>query len=148
MLLSKYGAAIFGLVESVKADRTSVLRVKRWNSGNFSLSPYVSFDEPTESNSGVRSGISNTNMADESGEIILETQDDSEANSVFEGEYGRYLTGSALVRKTEQRNRKKRSNRDENRVSSTENITALQRIVHKCKCASNSTRERAQITRR
>ena len=45
-------------------------------------------------------------MADESGEIILETQDDSEANSVFEGGYGRYLTGSALVRKTEQRNRK------------------------------------------
>ena len=43
-------------------------------------------------------------MADESGEIILKTQDDSEADEATSptassgADYGRYLTGSALVR--------------------------------------------------
>ena len=44
------------------------------------MSQYVLFAEPTECNAGVRSGIGNTNVADESGEIMLETQDDSEAD--------------------------------------------------------------------
>ena len=94
-------------------------------------------------------------MAGESGEIILKTQSDSEADEVTSptacsgGEYGRYLTGSALVRKTGQRNRKKNGARAiENRVSSTGNIVALQRIAQKYACASNSSRERAQNTGR
>ena len=60
------------------------------------------------------------------------------ANSGFGGEYGRYLSGRTLVRKTEQTNRKQNeTTRIENRASSTGNVAALQR---------NSTRVNKQAT--
>ena len=135
-------------------------RVCRWsgrnkNCGNLSLSKYVLFAEPMECNTGVRSWNKQykygrwkrVNQCKNSG---WQRRGRSYlANSVFGGEYGRYLTGSALVRKTGQWNRKQNAATGiENRVSSSGNIAALRRIVHTSKCAGNSTKERAQITRR